>query len=397
MFLIEKLPSEDKKLTTNVKPLNEKHQLLQGISNKIAEDLNAIWIPPCCETSLQSNLGDFLYNQGYFQDSKVCFEEITEKIMKINEIRNKVPISKTTDYVNTFEINDKIIKHESDKTLKELKEMTIVLRQKLDSLESERNVMDVEFSQAQKNCERSETDLRNMQNILTSVGITEFEPDGIDNILDKVHKNIQMLHRKSEDMTSNNLALKVEIDKVKTKNSLSESEQTKCRNTLTNLKDIAKGMKEECEQKEELKKQLKLKYEKLKGGNKRHIYTKRILEIIGNVDKQNAEIKKILEDTRQLQKEINTLEGQLDRCFSIADETLFKDAKRDDQAKKAYKLLALLHSECNTIVSLVNDTGTLSRDIIDLEDNIKAEKCKRTEDILKKIQIDLARLQKETS
>lgn len=36
------------------------------------------------------------------------------------------------------------------------------------------------------------------------------------------------------------------------------------------------------------------------------------------------EIKKILEDTRQLQKEIITLEGQLDRCFSIADETLFR-------------------------------------------------------------------------
>nr|XP_026491708.1 coiled-coil domain-containing protein 22 isoform X1 [Vanessa tameamea] len=396
MFLIEKLPSEDKKLTTKVKPINEKHQLLQGISNKITEDLNAIWIPPCCEPSLQSNLGDFFYDPAYLKDSKICFDEISEKIMKINEIRT-LPVSKVTDDLNTFEDNNTITKHESDKTLKELKEMSILLRQKLDTLESERNVMDVEFSQAKKNCERSDADLRNMQNILTSVGITDFEPDGIDNILEKVHKNIQKLHRKSEDITSENLALKVEINKVKTKNSLSESAQTKCRNTLMNLKEVAKGMKEECEQKEELKNQLKLKYEKLKGGNKRHIYTKRILEIIGNVDKQNAEIKKILEDTRQLQKEINTLEGQLDRCFSIADETLFKDAKRDDQAKKAYKLLALLHSECNTIVSLVNETGILSRDIIDLEDNIKAEKCKRTEDILKKIQIDLARLQKETS
>lgn len=48
------------------------------------------------------------------------------------------------------------------------------------------------------------------------------------------------------------------------------------------------------------------------------------MEIINNVDKQNMEIKKILEDTRQIQKEINSLEGQLDRCFSIADETLFR-------------------------------------------------------------------------
>lgn len=56
----------------------------------------------------------------------------------------------------------------------------------------------------------------------------------------------------------------------------------------------------------------------------RSIYTKRIVEIISNVDKQNIEIKKILEDTRQLQKEINILEGQLERSFSVADETLFR-------------------------------------------------------------------------
>ncbi|CAH2091908.1 unnamed protein product [Euphydryas editha] len=397
MFLIEKLPSEDKKLTTKVKPMNAKHQLLQNISNKIAEDLNTIWIPPCCKPALKNNLGDFIYTQGQLEDKTICSNEIVGKIMKINKIKNMIPKSEVSHDVNAVAANDIITTHESDKTLKELKEMSILLRQKLDTLESERNVMDVEYSQVQKNCEHSENDLRNMQNILTSVGITEIESDGIENILQKVHNNIKMLHKKSEDITSKNLSLKIEIDKLKTKISSSESEHIKCRNILTNLKETAKRLKDECEIKEELKNQLKLKYEKLKGGNKRHIYTKRILEIIGNVDKQNAEIKKILEDTRQLQKEINTLEGQLDRCFSIADETLFRDAKRDDQAKKAYKLLALLHSECNTIVSLVNETGILSRDIIDLEDNIKAEKSKRTEDILKKIQIDLAKLQNETS
>lgn len=64
MFLIEKLPSEDKKLTTKVKPMNAKYQLLQNISNKIGEDLNTIWIPPCCKPSLKSNVGDFIYSQG---------------------------------------------------------------------------------------------------------------------------------------------------------------------------------------------------------------------------------------------------------------------------------------------------------------------------------------------
>lgn len=61
-----------------------------------------------------------------------------------------------------------------------------------------------------------------MQNILNSVGITEFESDGIENILQKVHNNIIMLHNKSEEITSKNLSLKIEIEKMKTKISSSE-------------------------------------------------------------------------------------------------------------------------------------------------------------------------------
>lgn len=39
--------------------------------------------------------------------------------------------------------------------------------------------------------------------------------------------------------------------------------------------------------------------------------------------------------------------------------------------------------------------GSLQRDIVDLEENIKTETAKRTEDTLRKIQLDLAKLQKE--
>lgn len=64
MFLIEKLPSEDKKITTKVKPTNRKHQILQDISNKIGEDLDTIWIPPCCKVNVKNASGDYVYNQG---------------------------------------------------------------------------------------------------------------------------------------------------------------------------------------------------------------------------------------------------------------------------------------------------------------------------------------------
>ncbi|CAG4964835.1 unnamed protein product [Parnassius apollo] len=393
MFLIEKLPSEDNHLSNLNVPKKKKNVLLQEIGNKIGEELNSIWIPACCLPRNESSIGDFISAKEIFKRPEINDIEITEKLKKINQIVTKTialrPAQEKINYnVETCEIK---------KPLKELKEMAFVLRQKLDTIESERNVMDVEYSQAIKYCEKAEADLRNVKNILYDIGITDINLDqtAVDK-LNKVRKIISVLHRKSEDLTSRNLGLKIKIDEVRTTTALSESERIKCKRILVSLKNNARTMKEECEKKEELSKHLKIKYEKLKGGNRRHVYTKRILEIIGNVNKQNMEIRKILEDTRTIQKEINSLEGQLDRCFSIADETLFKDAKKDDQAKKAYKLLALLHSECNTIVTLVNETGNLAREIVDLEDNIKAEKSKRTEDILQKIQLDLTKLQTES-
>lgn len=56
----------------------------------------------------------------------------------------------------------------------------------------------------------------------------------------------------------------------------------------------------------------------------RSAYTRRILEIIGNIRKQKEEIERVLADTRQVQKEINQLTGRLDRSFAVADELIFK-------------------------------------------------------------------------
>ncbi|VVC87222.1 unnamed protein product [Leptidea sinapis] len=372
MYLIEKLPNEDNKVPNKVSPNNKKQMLKQQINLKIAEELNKIWIPPCCNKSLNRTLTDMIFN--HVETSKIQFDskDIQEKLLTYwqpklisdNEkpnVNNMILPSKNTAV-------DSETRYESEKSLRELKETSIILKQKLDTLTSERNVMEVECSQALKNADRIVSDLKNIQDIMSSFGIDIDSQDAVDNnLLENVHKNIKDLHSQIEELTFMNLATKLNIEKSKIRKSQNESERNKCKKKLLTLKERAKEMQDECEKKENIRNQLKLKYEKLKGGNKRH-----------------------------LQKEINMLEGQLERCFSLADETLFKDAKKDDQAKKAYKLLALLHSECNTIVSLVNDMGTLARDIVDLEDNIKSEKSKRTEDILQKIQSDLANLQTES-
>lgn len=58
MFLIEQLPSEGKQVTDR-EPINKRSLLMQCISAKIGEELNSIWIPPCCNPPNKKTIGDF--------------------------------------------------------------------------------------------------------------------------------------------------------------------------------------------------------------------------------------------------------------------------------------------------------------------------------------------------
>ena len=42
----------------------------------------------------------------------------------------------------------------------------------------------------------------------------------------------------------------------------------------------------------------------------------------------------------QVQKEINQLAGKLDRVFTMTDELVYKDARKDEARRQAYKILA---------------------------------------------------------
>ena len=83
-------------------------------------------------------------------------------------------------------------------------------------------------------------------------------------------------------------------------------------------------------------------YERMSRDLNRVAYTRRIMEIVANIQKQREDIDKILVDTRMVQKEINQLTGKLDRIFTVTDEQVYKHARKDEARRSAYKLLASL-------------------------------------------------------
>lgn len=137
------------------------------------------------------------------------------------------------------------------------------------------------------------------------------------------------------------------------------------------LKEKERELQDECRNKDQQYTQLVAEVQKLPKEVCRSAYTQRILEIINNVRKQRDEISKVLADTREIQKEINTLTGRLERSFTVVDELIFRDARTNEASRKAYKFLATLHSDCSELVNLVEETGATIREIRDLEEQVR--------------------------
>uniref|UniRef100_A0A8D0AEG4 Coiled-coil domain-containing protein 22 n=1 Tax=Sander lucioperca TaxID=283035 RepID=A0A8D0AEG4_SANLU len=166
---------------------------------------------------------------------------------------------------------------------------------------------------------------------------------------------------------------------------------------IKSLHDKIRVSTEEAKKKEEIYKQLVTELENLPQDVSRSAYTQRILEIVSNIKKQKEEITKILSDTKELQKEINSLTGKLDRTFAVTDELVFKDAKKDESVRKSYKYLAALHENCNQLIQTIEDTGTILREIRDLEEQIETENSSKTVANLERILDDYKAIRQENS
>uniref|UniRef100_A0A8D0GVT3 Coiled-coil domain-containing protein 22 n=1 Tax=Sphenodon punctatus TaxID=8508 RepID=A0A8D0GVT3_SPHPU len=108
---------------------------------------------------------------------------------------------------------------------------------------------------------------------------------------------------------------------------LHDSKELASSRRLSEIQELHKRIQaaaDEARRKEEVYKQLLSELESLPKDVSRSAYTQRILEIVGNICKQKEEITKILLDTKDLQKEINSLTGKLDRTFAVTDELVFK-------------------------------------------------------------------------
>ncbi|XP_024601000.1 coiled-coil domain-containing protein 22 [Neophocaena asiaeorientalis asiaeorientalis] len=173
---------------------------------------------------------------------------------------------------------------------------------------------------------------------------------------------------------------------------------------IQELHQSVRAAAEEARRKEDVYKQLMSELETLPRDVSRLAYTQRILEIVGNIRKQKEEITKILSDTKELQKEINSLSGKLDRTFAVTDELVFKVWGRPGWVRGwggpwalSEPKIAALHENCSQLIQTIEDTGTIMREVRDLEEQIETEMGKKTLSNLEKIREDYRALRQENA
>ena len=294
-------------------------------------------------------------------------------------------------------------KKQREERREELTEQLAQIAQKIASLELEISRVKMSIGptreqvlqQQQRNADMKEL-IRSKKRVLELAGGSYEE--GVENA-DKLDEVIQAMlariQQSAETWEKQRQELYEELRRLSDTMSSSQIEMEKETRKMHELKELMRECAAESQLKDSTLLQLKEEYENVNKDAQRTSYTKRIMEILANIQKQKKEIERVLVDMRQLQKEINQLEGKVGRIFSLADEKIFKAAKKDESLRNLYKKIVALHSTFGNIIQTIEQIGSIERYTKDLEDQIEDEKAKEVGSNLKSMQKDYQLLVQE--
>lgn len=238
------------------------------------------------------------------------------------------------------------------------------------------------------------------QQYKTRQHVIDFLPNAVENI------------EKLKQLTNNNTAkiLKLNTEWEKVRNGLisefhevqqqyNDKHLTYSQNVekLQRLRADIKQSGADVREKEEQYKVALEEYEKMPKTINRNVYIKRIMDIVGNIDKQNDEIADILTDIKQVQREITNKTESVKRSFAEADDLIYSTAKRTRSAVAIgiYKDLIALRDGCSQIVENVESVGKKQNNVRELEQSIEIIQDRGTLNSMQSILDDLNAIEQE--
>lgn len=184
------------------------------------------------------------------------------------------------------------------------------------------------------------------------------------------------------------------LEQFNDKKQILANRKEECRLKLDQIKRMREDMKDmitQLREKDETFKQVVEELNKLPKSVNRQVYVKRIMDIVKNLERQKVDIKKILADVRDVQKEINNVTEASKRSFALADDLIFKSAQttKDPTATQGYKNLVQLRDKFDQLITVVETTGSTRNEIRDHESKIETLQERNTNLNMERVQSDL--------
>lgn len=425
LFLIEKLPKD----SASAIPKRTDLTLVDRFA--ASPELNRVWLPPMYPLSDKEevrtvpiagilNAKSILVNriapnkrQYYDKYARIPFHDVysisqaylpSQPLLNLSSAKHSIKALPIANHVETMSMQSEVTirspsaeavnqqqlqqgKHDTsagnqllEKPRTTLQLLEEELQEKIAAADSSRQTI----SDVKERIVDLETCLKDEQVRLLELKSRNLSLEELQQVEGKAQQDLQQLKGKWQEMR---LHLEQEIRELSTSSSRSEEYHR----LISETKKQIRNKRKEIESKSETLDQLKAKIPSQMPPT-RNSYTKRILEIINNIKKQDAETKKLIVETRGLQKEINLLTGKVSRCFFLADEAIFSHAKTDEFSRRSYKLLASMHQEANKLSQLIESTGLLRREILKMEESVQKQTALDIETKLAKISDDYNQL-----
>ncbi|KAN0000799.1 hypothetical protein ACTFIZ_001237 [Dictyostelium cf. discoideum] len=201
-------------------------------------------------------------------------------------------------------------------------------------------------------------------------------------LLDDAEGNMKELQSLCNQTSSNLLEMSAEWEKVRKPiiekyrslkdKQTNQADETKSKlDRIKEMRVLIKKLVSEVQQKDDQFQQLQDQYKQAPKDSNRSQYTRRILETVKNIKKQKVDIDKVLLDTKNLQKEINTITDTAVRTFELVKDLLYNDAKKDQTAKQAIKSFAIIDDKFQKLFKTIDETGNFQNNILNLNSKIE--------------------------
>lgn len=189
------------------------------------------------------------------------------------------------------------------------------------------------------------------------------------------------------------------VEKYRRKKQLMDERKSEVGKKVEQIKRMRIEMKEKAQslrEKDALYKQVLEELNKMPKSINRQVYVRRIMDIVKNLEKQKVDIARVLEDVRQLQKDINALSQKSKRSFDVVDEVVFQKAKqKDPTAIQVYKNIVQLRDGFVELVKFVEDAGKVKNELRDNTARIEALESRNTGLNMQTIEADLNQVKED--